>query len=271
MQNPIHPNFSLNDVVTKYRLQAQAARQVEEASPKVDEMIKLSEQISDRDFPRFFAAMQQRMTKCEQKEEFCSNMVLLDFLTEGKRRKEKELELLQKQLGTIEEDIDVVKEKLKPHGDLLESVNSSSSSVSQEQQSVVPTISPSPEEQQEHPSSSSDASPGSLPLEGVVASRKARVHSNFEELLQDYFTTKMPAMEGADLATDDSNDRLEDFKGGLRNFTQFSTFREVSSLTYGDPGSGCNIVSSIEFDRDAEFFAVAGVTKKIKVTEISTV
>jgi len=115
-----------------------------------------------------------------------------------------ELELLQKQLGTIEEDIVVVQEKLKPHEHLLESVNSSSSSsassssssVSQEQQSVVPTISPSPEEQQEHPSLSSDASPGSLPLEGVVASRKARVHSNFEELLQDYFTTKMPAMEG---------------------------------------------------------------------------
>jgi len=78
-------------------------------------------------------------------------------------------------------------------------------------------------------------------------------------------------LAGADLAADDSDDRLEDFKGGLRNFSQFSTLREVSSLTYGDPGSKCNIVSSIEFDRDAEFFAVAGVTKKIKVTEISTV
>ena len=75
------------------------------------------------------------------------------------------------------------------------------------------------------------------------------------------------ALTGVDLATDDSTDLLDEFSGGLRNFTRFSTFREVSSLSYGDPGSGCNIVSSIEFDRDAEFFAVAGVTKKIKVTK----
>ena len=78
-------------------------------------------------------------------------------------------------------------------------------------------------------------------------------------------------LTGADLAADDSNDRLEGFKGRLHTFTKFSKFNEVSSLTYGDPGSRENIVSSIEFDRDADFFAVAGVTKKIKVTEISTV
>lgn len=31
------------------------------------------------------------------------------------------------------------------------------------------------------------------------------------------------------------------------------------------------IVSSIEFDRDCDFFAIAGVTKKIKVFEFGTV
>ena len=69
-----------------------------------------------------------------------------------------------------------------------------------------------------------------------------------------------PALTGVDVAKDYSTDLLDEFSGGLRNFTRFSTFREVSSLSYGD------IVSSIKFDKDAEFFGVAGVTKKIKVT-----
>ena len=55
------------------------------------------------------------------------------------------------------------------------------------------------------------------------------------------------------------------FCDGLHKFTQFRTFQELATLAYGEPSSNCCIVSSIEFDRDGEFFAVAGVTKKIKV------
>ena len=68
-----------------------------------------------------------------------------------------------------------------------------------------------------------------------------------------------------DEAAPDGTDQLQEFAGGLKNFTKFCAFREVSSLSYGDQVGGCNIVSSIEFDKDAEYFAVAGVTKKIKV------
>lgn len=68
-----------------------------------------------------------------------------------------------------------------------------------------------------------------------------------------------------DEAAPEETDQLQEFAGGLKNFTKFCAFREVSSLSYGDQIGGCNIVSSIEFDKDAEYFAVAGVTKKIKV------
>ena len=63
----------------------------------------------------------------------------------------------------------------------------------------------------------------------------------------------------------DGQQSLDKFCDGLDKFTQFRTFKELATLTYGDPSSNCCIVSSIEFDRDGEFFAVAGVTKKIKV------
>ncbi len=59
---------------------------------------------------------------------------------------------------------------------------------------------------------------------------------------------------------------LETFSRTLEQFTNYSSWRELSSLTYGDQATPCSIVSSIEFDRDGEVFAVAGVTKKIKVS-----
>ena len=68
-----------------------------------------------------------------------------------------------------------------------------------------------------------------------------------------------------DEAAPEETDQLQEFAGGLKNFTKFRRFQEVSCLSYGDEVGGCNIVSSIEFDKDAEHFAVAGVGKKIKV------
>ena len=68
-----------------------------------------------------------------------------------------------------------------------------------------------------------------------------------------------------DEAAPEGTDKLQEFASGLKNFTKFCAFREVSTFTYGDQVGGCNIVSSIEFDTDAQYFTVAGVGKKIKV------
>ena len=52
----------------------------------------------------------------------------------------------------------------------------------------------------------------------------------------------------------------------LSAVTQYSSFKELATLTYADgPIGSSSIVSSIEFDKDGDFFAVGGVTKKVKV------
>ena len=56
-----------------------------------------------------------------------------------------------------------------------------------------------------------------------------------------------------------------EFTRGLHNFTRYSSFRELSALAYGDQTANYPIVSSIDFDKDGDFIAVAGLTKKIKV------
>ena len=60
---------------------------------------------------------------------------------------------------------------------------------------------------------------------------------------------------------------LSSFCSTISKFTKFSHFEHVNTLRYGDIFNTSSIVSSIEFDRDDEFFATAGVTKKIKIFE----
>ncbi len=66
---------------------------------------------------------------------------------------------------------------------------------------------------------------------------------------------------------DSTTDFLDQFQRDLYQFTKFSCLQELASLQYSDTsGSSCAIVSSLEFDCDGEMFAVAGVTKRIKVS-----
>ncbi|XP_021315079.1 E3 ubiquitin-protein ligase COP1 isoform X2 [Sorghum bicolor] len=64
---------------------------------------------------------------------------------------------------------------------------------------------------------------------------------------------------------------LQDFQSVLTTFTRYSRLRVIAELRHGDLFHSANIVSSIEFDRDDELFATAGVSKRIKVFEFSTV
>ena len=63
-----------------------------------------------------------------------------------------------------------------------------------------------------------------------------------------------------------SSSSSSSFFDALFDVTIYASFQELSTLYYGDApiGSTC-VVSSIDFDKDDEFFAVGGYTKRIKV------
>lgn len=120
--------------------------------------------------------------------------------------------------------------------------------------------------------------------DGLVTKKNLRVEANFDEILKGYFSIQLPVIGGKlvlmisssvlepsgemvhYLEPPEAEEGLQQFSNGLQNLTKFHSFQELATLTYGDQTSNCCIVSSIEFDRDGEFFAVAGVTKKIKVS-----
>ena len=70
-------------------------------------------------------------------------------------------------------------------------------------------------------------------------------------------------------SADTSPNTLDEFRESLSKFTRFSNLRNLAVLSYAtDLYNSSSIVSSIEFDRDCDYFAIAGVTKKIKVNKI---
>ncbi|XP_072952976.1 E3 ubiquitin-protein ligase COP1-like [Typha angustifolia] len=120
----------------------------------------------------------------------------------------------------------------------------------------------------------------SLVQSGAVMSRKRRVHAQFNEL-QEYYLQKrrlgadqLHRQEEKDASTTNREGYhagLEDFQSVLTTFTRYSRLRVIAELRHGDLFHSANIVSSIEFDRDDELFATAGVSKRIKVFDFSTV
>lgn len=115
---------------------------------------------------------------------------------------------------------------------------------------------------------------------GMSVVRKKRVHAQFNEL-QEYYLQKRRQLVNQ-LQSEDWKDKtvisregytsgLSDFQSVLSTFTRYSRLRVIAELRHGDLFHSPNIVSSIEFDRDDELFATAGVSRCIKVFDYSSV
>ncbi|KAK9268525.1 hypothetical protein L1049_000278 [Liquidambar formosana] len=64
---------------------------------------------------------------------------------------------------------------------------------------------------------------------------------------------------------------INPFLEGLCKYLSFSKLKVKADLKQGDLLNSSNLVCSLSFDRDGEFFATAGINKKIKVFECDTI
>ncbi|KFM61589.1 E3 ubiquitin-protein ligase RFWD2, partial [Stegodyphus mimosarum] len=93
-----------------------------------------------------------------------------------------------------------------------------------------------------------------------LASRRKRMHEHFSDLEQSYLNLRCKGLVFSSCG-DVSRSGLDDFDESLSKFTRFSYVRPLATLNYAnDHFNSSNIVSSIEFDKDNEYFAIAGVT-----------
>ncbi|XP_021724566.1 E3 ubiquitin-protein ligase COP1-like isoform X1 [Chenopodium quinoa] len=115
---------------------------------------------------------------------------------------------------------------------------------------------------------------------GLAVMRKKRIHVQFNDL-QECYLQKRRQLAGQPIRQDERDPNftqregysagLAEFQSVLSTFTRYSRLRVIAELRHGDPFHSANIVSSIEFDRDDELFATAGVSRRIKVFDFSSV
>ncbi|CAN1300349.1 Protein SPA1-RELATED 2 [Linum perenne] len=67
-----------------------------------------------------------------------------------------------------------------------------------------------------------------------------------------------------------SADCLGEFFDGLCKYARYSKFQVRGSLRTGEFNNSANVICSLSFDRDKDYFAAAGVSKKIKIYDFGS-
>ncbi|KAJ8406183.1 hypothetical protein AAFF_G00304140 [Aldrovandia affinis] len=212
----------------------------------------------------------QKKKQLEAESQAAQLQILMEFFKEARRNKREQLEQLQKELNFLEEDIKRVEEMsglCSPKGDMDHNLDSTVPQFEVHSPAHSSIIDPT---EYIPPPGFGGSSQGKRQTwyNSTLASRRKRLTAHFEDLEQCYFSNRMSRI------TDEGRtvNQLDDFMECLSKFTRYNSVRPLATLSYAsDLYNGSSIVSSIEFDRDCDYFAIAGVTKKIKVFEYGTV
>ncbi|CAG7824982.1 unnamed protein product [Allacma fusca] len=114
-----------------------------------------------------------------------------------------------------------------------------------------------------------------------LADKRVRISSHFEELSKLYLSSRSShlcntrLLESAVPCANDSvtpYEGLDDFSKSLFQVTAYQGLKPLATINYsGDLLSTTNIASSVEFDKNGEFFTVAGTSGKIRIFEYASV
>ncbi|CAG8736578.1 8493_t:CDS:10, partial [Dentiscutata erythropus] len=289
----IYPNFSLNKILEmgckEISTPTSPAKQLKEKILKDD--------LSVEDINTMVVTLLAKKKKFESMEKEDELNILHDFLSRAKAKKQeqlsqisKEIEYLNDDLVTTQHEIDCFTQRQKSNGvegQISEEFNNNhskiiSSSDDKESDSVGYTLQPNERHQttkkRKHTEvdSSTKANASYLrscsgttlqnfkdTLDLKLQNKKQRMLKYIDDLEQYYFSSR--------LKISNSHESLSNFTSALNTFTRYSNFRLISTFRYGDIFNTSSIVSAIEFDRDDEYFATAGVTKKIKIFEFGNI
>ena len=104
------------------------------------------------------------------------------------------------------------------------------------------------------------------------------MHHHFTDLVSCYTGARIDQLAFSKVEEDgvttepDKCNGLNMFGSCLSSLTKYNSVRPLATLAYTtDMFNNSSIVSSIEFDKNQEFFAIAGVTKRIKIYDYNVV
>jgi len=263
------PNFLLSTLVGKARVKSSSsglrrALGSGESLPSegLRDFVTLgSQSLTLPDVNAMLEVLNQRKLLLEAEMSSAQNELLYEFLVQLQQMSESKLEKLQREVAFIKDDLARVRSQLVGSGkDPDELVRSDALRNFPEAKSHISNL----------------------------AFRRHRINANFDDFVQCYLSTRTGEGEtmfkqvenvhdsspstSACIPTIQDYDGLDVFREKLVKFSRFHSTRTLATLNYSsDMFNNATIVSSIEFDKDQEFFAIAGVMKLIKVFDYNTV
>ncbi|XP_041950037.1 E3 ubiquitin-protein ligase COP1 isoform X1 [Alosa sapidissima] len=272
----LYPNFLVNELILKQKQRFEEKRLKRDHPnghrwPFSQDVLGTDQESLDLANVNYMLELfLQKKKQLEAESQAAQRQILMEFLQEARRNKREQLDQLQKEVNFLEEDIKRVEEMSGLHSPASDMDPNLDSTVPQfEAPSPAPSSIIEPTDYSQPPGfGGSSQGKRQTWYNSTLASRRKRLTAHFEDLEQCYFSNRMSRI------TDDSRsvNQLDDFMECLSKFTRYNSVRPLATLSYAsDLYNGSSIVSSIEFDRDCDYFAIAGVTKKIKVYEYGTV
>ena len=285
-KNDFYPNFLMNKLILKQKKKL-------ETMLSFSKKLKMDSFVSEwqsflagaedgmhlADIDQMLKMLTDKRRRLQHESTEAHNKVLLEFLEEIHKQKQDILERLRTELNLVESDIKRVKEAMDTQTDAFVVPNhNEEDNVKKEQLVPKPSTSGGNNDQpctsdnqkldaltEKSPKTKEDKSW----LHRTLAKRRCRLNAHLSDLQDCYFNTRLDEIA----PTEERHvELLNDFSHKLKRFTQFSDIRSIAKLSYAsDVLNQSSIVSSIDFDKDCDHFAVAGVTKKIKIYDYEAV
>ncbi len=282
------PNFSLNDLVGRVRAEGGSTgrkKKLKDLEAWLEEGSGCDEE-SLPELDRLISRLTRKRRRV-MKESFLARQFLLkEFLANLKKAKEDEIFQLKKEVSLVSADLSDVEGSIQVHmRDLPANDNT------ERELPLVPEGAPSSTEAEACKRMAAEAEASCHSHDEDFRRQRQRMLHHFDDLVACYLDErssdlvfpredsqdrerKQPEQQRHDGGPAERNGRrsLDSFANCLSRFTRYSALSALSTMSFtSDLFSSASIVSSIEFDKDSEFFAIAGVTKRIKVHEYAVV
>jgi E3 ubiquitin-protein ligase RFWD2 len=260
----VFPNFLLNDLVAKHKTSVAAAAaaatvgtETAECDGALRDFVTVeSQRMTLPDVNAVLELLNHRKQLLEAESCAAQNRLLHEFLRHLLQQREEQLTRLTKEVSLIKRDINEVEGILKDVEDQtgkclkLDSTSTDDSPTENIPKLDCPTL----------------------------AARRKRMHAHFDDFVQCYFTSRAKELmfgneeDFTTKASSSSSTGLDRFRDNLIKFSRYNSLKALATLNYSTGiFNNSTIVSSIEFDKDDELFAIAGVTKRIKVFDYHSV
>jgi len=282
----IFPNFLLNELVAKHKIKIEAIEGAtafntagpggatdEKSQEILNKVLDPSSRLSLTECEYMINALSQRKDELLNQSLMVEYKLLREFLTQLKRIKDDELIRIKRETSVIQDDLNMVEnllENLQQMKIVEGDQDNKDNSNDQDKAAIVPSIVKTEGSEGFNLYKRKDES-----LEEVMSIRRKHMQRHYDDLTNCYFSNRVQKVLFPPETTqtpDEDNEGFYEFSSSLNNFTRYSGLRHLATLSYTtDMFNNASIVSSIEFDKNQEMFAIAGVTKRIKIYNYNTV